>query len=150
MTAELEATVAKLVVASEKLTKEVADNTKNVEKNTRSTNRRSWIFVGVIAAVVVLIVAVALVGWRLNEGRLNQRNQGRCDTRAGFVDLANAAKASPELTLEAIRNYDSRLADAGIPRCPGISVCEDGWYSQSTGRGACSSHGCVASILIPE
>ena len=32
-------------------------------------------YIGVIAAVVVLIVAVALVGWRLNEGRLNKRTQ---------------------------------------------------------------------------
>lgn len=124
------------------LSTDVQEDRQARQHSTRVT--RWW-----IAATVGLVLLVAFIGYEANEGRLANRNKSRCDIRSGFIDLANSVPTDPTLVLDAIRRYDARLTAAGIPSCGGVSLCRDGFYSESVGRGSCSSHGGVERILIP-
>lgn len=108
--------------------------------------RTRWLRRGVVLLVVV-VVLLTVAGVRDVVQRNDARTESRCDIRSAIVRVANAAKADPALTLDAIRGLDS---DMGTGSCGGVAVCGDGTYSQAVGRpGACSHHGGVDRILIP-
>lgn len=139
-----------------KIRREANEAALQAVKKSDQTRRRSMVTFAVVLTFIIGVGVRSEVEDRRQQSEigstqqqmLSDRDQGRCNVRAGFIDIANAGHASEALTLGAIRDYDRRQAELGAKPCGGVAECVDGTYTLSVGRGACSHHGGVRKILV--